>query len=125
MFTSLTAMRVASRRATNYTSRADNMKSHQNKAMHIWAELLDEGNLIDRPSLSIDNCHLGSKGSLDGIEVEREPTNLVPRVRAWVASGIPIMEGLMDFLVARGRRPLWFRKARVWRASGIGEPPDL
>ena len=56
--------------------------------MDIWTELLDEGNLTDRPSLSIGSCRpginslplQGSKGSLDGVEAEREPTNLAPGV---------------------------------------------
>ena len=45
---------------------------------------------------------------MDGIEAEREPTNLVSGVRAWVMSHILITEGLVDFLVAGGRRLLWF-----------------
>ena len=48
-----------------------------------------------------------------GIEAERELTSLAPRVEAWVVSRIPIMKGLVDFLAARGRRPLWFNRARV------------
>ena len=82
--------------------------------MDIWTELLDERNLTDRPSLSIGSYHpsisslplQGGKGSLDGVEVERELTNLAPGVRARVTSRILIMEGLMDFSVARVRRPL-------------------
>ena len=111
---SLTAMRAASRRVANSSSRADNTNNHQNKVVDIWIELLDEGNVTDCPSLSISSCRLGisslllqgSMGSLDHIEAEHEPTNLAPRVRARVAIHIPIMEGLMDFLAARGRRPL-------------------
>ena len=48
----------------------------------------------------------GGKGSLDGIEAERELTSLTPRVEARVVSLIPIMKGLVDFPAARGRRPL-------------------
>ena len=89
--------------------------------MDIWTELLDEGNLTDCPILSIDRCSSGisslplrgGNGSLDDVEAERKSTNLMPGVGAWVASHIPIMEGLMDFLVAEGRRPLWFRRARI------------
>ena len=44
-FMSLTMTRAASRRAANSSSRADNTKNHQNKAMNIWIELLNEGNL--------------------------------------------------------------------------------
>ena len=66
--------------------------------MHIWIELLDEGNLIDRPSLSIGNYRPGSsnlplrggKGSLDGVEAELEPTNLIPNVGARVTRRILI-----------------------------------
>ena len=101
--------------------------------MDIWTELLDEGNLTDHPGLSIGSCRSGisslplqgDKGSLDGIEAEREPTNLAPGVGAWVASRIPITEGLVDFLAAEMRRPLWFSSAHVQRAGGTGEPPDL
>ena len=72
-FTSLTVTRAASRRAANFSSRADNTKNHQNKAVDIWTKLLDEGNLTDHPSLSIDSCCLGisnlplqgGKGNLD------------------------------------------------------------
>ena len=39
---------------------------------------------------------------MDGIEAEREPTNLVSGVRAWVMSHILIMEGLMDFSETEG-----------------------
>ena len=52
--------------------------------------------------------------------MEREPTNLTPRVKAQVVSCIQIMEGLMLFPVGRGRRPLQFRKVCVQRAGGIG-----
>ena len=119
-FTSLTAMRAASQRAANSFSRADNTKNHQNKSMDIWTELLDEGNLTDHPGLSIGSCRSsisslllrGGKGSLDGVEAEREPTNLAPRLGAWDTSHIPIMEGLMDFSSTERRRPLasWHEK---------------
>ena len=133
MFMSLTTTRAASRRATNSSSRAENTKNHQNKAVDIWTELLGEGNLTSRPGLSIDSCHLGisslslrgCKGSLDGVEAEREPTNLAPGVGAQFMSHISIMEGLMDFPVAEGRRHLRFCLARVQRAGGTEEPPDL
>ena len=110
---SLMATRAASQRAAN-SSRADNTKNHQNKAVDIWTELLDGGNLTDRPSLSISSCNLGisslllrgGKGSLDGVEVECKPTHLTPGIRARVMSRILITEGLIDFLEAEGRRPL-------------------
>ena len=78
------------------------------EAVDIWTELLDDGNLTDHHGLSIDSYRpgvsslplRGGKVNLDGVETEREPTNHAPRVRAWVLSRIPIMEGLMDFLVA-------------------------
>jgi len=96
--------------------------------MDSWIELLDEGNLTDRLGLSIGSCRpgisnlplQGRKGSLDGVEAEREPTNLTPGDGVRVRSRIPIMEGLMDFLVARGRRPLQFHREHVRRASGTG-----
>ena len=83
-------------------------------AVDIWTELLDEGNLTNCLGLSIGSCRPsisslplgGSKGSLDGVEVEHELTNLAPGVGARVASHIPIMEGFVDFSVARGRRTL-------------------
>ena len=55
---------------------------------------------------------------MDGIEAEHEPTNLAPRVGVWVASHIPITEGLMDFLAVEGRRPLCFRRVCIQRAGG-------
>ena len=128
MFMSLMVMRAASRRAVNSSSRADNTKNRQNKAMDILIELLDEGNLTDHPGLSIGSCCpgisslplRGDKGSLDGVEAERELTNLAPRVRAWIVSHIQITVGLVDFPAAMGRTPLQFRRAHVRRAGGIG-----
>jgi len=38
-FTSLTGTRDASRRAANSSSRVDNTKNHQNKAVDIWIDL--------------------------------------------------------------------------------------
>ena len=51
-FTSLTVMRVASRRAANSSSRADNTKNRQNKVVDIWIELLNDGSCghLDRAS---------------------------------------------------------------------------
>ena len=40
-------------------SKANNTKNHQNKAVDFWTELLDEGNLTDRPGLSIGTCRPG------------------------------------------------------------------
>jgi hypothetical protein len=109
----MTVMRATSQRAAN-SSRANNTKNRQNKAVDTQTELLTKGNLTDCPSLSIDSYHpgisslplQGGKGSLDNIEAEREPTNLSTRVRARVKSHILITEGLMDFLAATGRRLL-------------------
>ena len=89
--------------------------------MDIWTKLLDERNLIDHPSPCIGSyCPginslplRGGKGSLDSVKAECEPTNLTPGVAERVVSRILIMEGLMDFLVARGRRPLWFHRVRI------------
>ena len=93
--------------------------------MDIWTEFLDEGNLTDRPGLSLDNCCSGisslplqgDKGSLDGVEAERELTNLAPGVRVWVTSHIRITEGLVDLLVSKGRRFIWFHLAHIQRAG--------
>ena len=101
--------------------------------MDIWIELLDEGNLIDHPGLSIgiyrpgiSSLSLrGGKGSLDGNEAEHDLTNLSTGVGARVVSRILIMEGLVDFPTAEGRRPLWFHRARVQRLGSIKEPPDI
>ena len=59
VFMSLTAMRATSRRAANSSSKADNTKNHQNKAVDIWTELLNERNLTNRPGLSIGSYHPG------------------------------------------------------------------
>ena len=59
VFTSLTATRAASRRAANSSSRADNTKNHENKAVDIWIELLNKGNLTNHLGLSIASCRLG------------------------------------------------------------------
>jgi hypothetical protein len=127
-FTSLTATRAASQSAANSSSRANNTKNYQNKAVNIWTELLDEGNLTDCPGMSIDSCHpsinslplQGNKGSLDCVEAKREPTNHALGVGAQVMSRIPITEGLVDFPTVRGRRPLRFHRARIRRAGGTG-----
>ena len=44
---------------SGHSSMANNTKNYQNKAVDIWTELLDEGNLTNCPSLSIGNCCLG------------------------------------------------------------------
>jgi hypothetical protein len=62
----------------------------------------------------------GGMGSLDGVEAEREPTNLAPGVGVRDMSRIPIMKGLMDFLVTKGSGPLWFHRVRVRRTGGTG-----
>jgi len=128
VFTSFTTMRDASRRVANSSSRADNTKNHQNKVVDIWTELLNEGNLIDHPGLSIGSCHLGisslplqgSKGRLVSVEAELESTNLSSRVIAWVVSHILITERLVELSVAGGRRPLRFHRAHIRRAGGTG-----
>ena len=58
-FTSLTVTRAASRRVANSSSRVDNTKNHQNKAVDIWTKILDKGNLTDHPSLSIGSRRAG------------------------------------------------------------------
>ena len=50
---------------------------------------------------------------MNGVEAEHKPTNLALGVRARVVSHIPIMEELMDFPMAGGRRPLQFRRECV------------
>jgi hypothetical protein len=46
-FMLLIATWATSRRVANSSSMADNTKNHQNKAMDIWTELLDKGNLTE------------------------------------------------------------------------------
>ena len=52
-------MRATSQREANSSSRANNTKNSQNKAVEIWIELLIEGNLTDHPSLSIGSRRAG------------------------------------------------------------------
>ena len=57
---------------------------------------------------------------MNGVEAEHKPTNLALGVRARVVSHIPIMEGLVDFLMAEGEDP----SGSTGRAFGERVAPD-